>query len=105
MSKRVLHTVVKTPEDVTSPSFLFWCPGCQCAHGVWCASANPTTGAVWTFNGNMDKPTFSPSLKIEGGLRNGENGVCHVIVTDGILNYCGDSTHDLSGQSVPMEPF
>ena len=27
---------------------------------------------------------------------------CHYILTDGVLNFCGDCTHALRGQSVPL---
>jgi hypothetical protein len=74
----------------------------------------------WSFNGNVDCPTFTPSFKHEGiktikdenGRWTGEweydvNGkpirdVCHYILTNGVLNYCADCTHDLSGKSVSL---
>jgi len=27
---------------------------------------------------------------------------CHYILTAGVLNYCGDSTHALKGQAIPL---
>ena len=52
----------------------------------------------WTFDGNLEAPTFSPSFK-----HTWQNGrVCHYILTAGMLNYCGDSTHALAGQSIPL---
>lgn len=87
-----------------------WCPGCNEMHYM------PDS---WTFNGNLERPTFSPSFKHSGiqrvfvdGQWNGEwkrdaagntiPYICHYILTDGILNFCGDCTHALVGQSVPL---
>lgn len=73
----------------------------------------------WTFDGNLESPTFSPSFKHSGiqtiqvdgkwtgeWVRDSEGNtvscVCHYILTAGVLNFCGDSTHRLSGQSVPL---
>jgi hypothetical protein len=99
-----VHKLEQPNEDC--PSHSFWCPACGCAHAVW------TTGRVkWTFNGDLDKATFEPSLMISGGGSFNEDGVwrlkpaCHVVVTNGILNYQLDSGHKLAGQSIPMEDF
>lgn len=90
--------------------YVHWCPGCEEMHQL------PDS---WTFDGNLEQPTFSPSLK-HSGLRkvmvDGEwaggwvrdvSGnpvpyVCHYILTAGQLHFCGDSTHALAGQTVPM---
>lgn len=73
----------------------------------------------WTFDGNLEKPTFSPSVKITGkqtvvvdGRWTGEwvrdadgNAVdycCHYFLTAGRLNFCNDCTHGLSGQAVEL---
>ncbi len=74
----------------------------------------------WTFDGNLDKPTFNPSVKITGkkivvdkdGEWTGEwvrdaNGnaiddCCHYFLHAGQLNFCNDSPHSLAGQSVPL---
>jgi hypothetical protein len=90
--------------------YAHWCPGCQQMHRL------PDS---WAFNGDVNCPTFSPSFKHEGKQRVFVNGqwtgawirdaggtpksfVCHYILTDGILNYCNDCTHELAGQSVPL---
>lgn len=89
---RILHKV--------DFGFIFWCPGCGHCHGAWVNKPNPVTGARWTWNGNVEKPTFSPSMVIaDEGLR------CHLFVRDGFLQFLGDSTHALAGNTVPMEPF
>lgn len=59
---------------------------------------HPLPDSGWTFSGNTDSPTFSPSFKHTWG----ENKVCHYILTDGVLQFCGDSNHELAGQSIPL---
>lgn len=71
--------------------WMFWCPGCECAHG-W--------NAKWTFDGNEDAPTVSPSLLSRTGDK-----VCHLFVRAGYLVFLSDCTHALAGKTVPMEPF
>jgi hypothetical protein len=73
----------------------------------------------WTFDGNLECPTFSPSFRHSGiqrvfvsGKWTGEwvrdaNGntipfTCHYVLTAGVLNFCGDCTHVLSGKAVPL---
>lgn len=74
---------------------LFWCPGCGEPHGV------PFEGARsnWTFDGNVEAPTLSPSLLV----RHGDERRCHLFVRAGKLQFLGDSTHHLAGQTVEME--
>lgn len=94
----------------TTQGHAHWCPACKEMHPL------PDS---WQFDGNVDSPTFTPSFKHEGmktvrdekGRWTGEwvmiDGkpvpeVCHYILTRGILNFCGDCTHSMAGQSVPM---
>ena len=90
--------------------YAHWCPGCEEMHQL------PDS---WTFDGNLENPTFSPSFKhtgVQTVIVNGEwtgewvrdasgnavPSVCHYILTAGQLNYCSDCTHKLVGQSVPL---
>ena len=119
----ILHRIERR-EHESDPDLLFFCPGCQCGHAVWVSSPNRLTGASWGWNGSMEKPTFTPSLRIQFEAWNPpvtpENmdqyraspwpqtkvaKICHVIVTDGKLHFCGDSTHKLAGQVVDMVDF
>lgn len=80
----------------------FWCPGCKEHHGVWVKSnPNPVTGATWDFNGNMEKPTFSPSILLTWGPGMPDKR-CHLFIRDGQLQYCGDSSHEFAGKTVDM---
>jgi hypothetical protein len=79
---------------------------------------------TWKFDGNLNSPTFAPSVKITGkqsvvdahgewtGEWTGEwkpgpdgkalDYCCHYVLTNGVLNFCGDCTHTLKGQRVPL---
>jgi len=94
----------------------FQCPGCKDVHGV---------DAGWSFDGNYEKPTFSPSILVTSGhYARGHSGSCwctfneehpelatfkcfrcHSYVTAGQIQFLGDSTHELVGKTVPLEPF
>lgn len=89
----------------------FWfCPACQEMHPL---------PDGWTFNGNLEQPTFTPSFKHTGKQRvvkdgkwtgewvrnatgNAVDWCCHYIVTDGQVAYCGDCTHAMAGQTIAM---
>lgn len=99
----------------------FYCPGCNEHHSVYvnhsCANAN------WSFNGDIDKPTFKPSVLIRSGHHAGHwkqgdpcwctykqqdptckfsCGVCHSFVTDGKIQFLNDCTHHLAGKTVDL---
>lgn len=70
------------------------CPGCDVTHVI---------DTRWDFNGDMDKPTFKPSLLVqyEWGDENEERR-CHSFITDGNIRYLNDCTHELVGQTVEL---
>lgn len=67
----------------------FFCPGCEEPH----AFEVPR----WTFNGNYQNPTFSPSLLCRLPVK-----VCHLFLRDGKLRFHSDCRHSLAGQTVPL---
>lgn len=79
------------------------CPGCGEVHflrTVQTDQANPKP--LWTFDGNMKEPTFSPSVKRDA-VHVDPPSVCHFFLTAGRFNFQSDSTHHLAGVSgVPM---
>ena len=103
----------------------FHCPGCGEAHQVGVEAPAPV---IWGFNGDGDRPTFTPSIlvrgvRIEGGDAEIEriietyrlpedreamladkriNTVCHSFVTHGRILFLGDCTHALAGQTVDL---
>lgn len=104
----------------------FWCPGCDQAHSIPVAAAH-NLGSNWGYNGKPEAPTFTPSILIRSGHfvpghvpsapcwcstkdPDGEDwgfgcGICHSFVTDGQIQFLGDCTHSLAGQTVPIPPW
>ena len=47
----------------------------------------------WTWNGSTDRPTLKPSVRTRGG-----DFLCHSFVTDGMVQFLLDSSHELKGR-------
>ncbi len=82
-----------------------WCPGCKTMHQI--AVETPfRNGARWTWDGNAAAPTFSPSVSISLELNikacDRPPRRCHYFIRAGRIEFCGDSTHALAGQSVDL---
>jgi len=84
-------------KESNSPDYTFHCLGCGYSHGVWTTRLEGETHPLWGFNGNLDKPTFTPSLLVRGVF------VCHSFIKDGKIQYLNDCTHNLAGQTIEME--
>lgn len=81
-------------------AYWHWCPGCKELHQIVARPSKQPNGASWDFNLDLEKPTFSPSIKVSGGRTGGV--LCHYFLKQGILDFCGDSAHSLKGQKVPL---
>jgi len=86
---------------------LFWCPGCDGAHQV---KVGTGAGPRWGYNGNPDRPTFTPSVLVrynglDADTPDGIPSVCHSFVTDGRIQFLSDCTHHLAGQTVDLPDF
>lgn len=96
----------------------YWCEGCNDAHTVMVGDGSPPR---WGYNGNPMAPTFTPSVLVHGRklVRDPETGewtggwerdaagntipvTCHTFITDGRVQYLGDCTHHLAGQTVDL---
>jgi hypothetical protein len=86
--------------DVEGGRLMFWCPGCDGAHMIEHGNGR------WTWNGDVERPTFSPSILVrwEHGPERTPR-VCHSFVTDGRIRFLADCTHVLAGQTVPLPDF
>lgn len=84
---------IKADHASYSNGYLHWCQGCDQLHFINTEHPNHL-GAIWQFDGNVERPTFSPSINIVGQ--------CHYFIRDGRIEYCGDSKHQLAGQTVEL---
>jgi len=89
--------------DGTPFGWAHWCPGCEEYHS-FAVNRPQVNGAQWTFDGNMDKPTFNPSMLVHTYEHDGTTvkDVCHYFLHEGQLKFLGDCTHALKGQTVPL---
>jgi hypothetical protein len=88
----VLHELGPDRQPTGRDSYWLWCPACDDAVRI---------DSSWGWNGDLERPTFTPSLLTRMTIAGVEN-VCHSFVTDGVWNFLGDCTHDKAGQFVPM---
>lgn len=102
------------------------CPGCKTTHTLNTDPSRP--GPCWGFNGDFEKPTFTPSILERSGHYCWNDGkpaseclycndpdfaddkhklcyICHSFVRDGMIQFLSDCTHDMAGQTVPLEDF
>lgn len=78
-------------------AFSFHCPGCECSHFV------PVEGPhKWEWDGNLEAPTFSPSILVNGDKSCPSMPLCHSFIRQGKWQYLSDCTHKLAGTTVPM---
>lgn len=116
-----MSAISKYLRSVEGGGLMFWCPGCDGAHQVWVGEGS---GPRWGYNGNPDRPTFTPSVLVRGTFGHppvtSENldewkrapwpqtdveHICHSFVTDGRIQFLGDCTHALAGQTVDLPEF
>lgn len=88
---------------------MIFCPACGCGHGFYNASAGKAS--KWTFNGDCENPTFSPSMLVKVGPYPtvnkddpmcGKTTICHSFVRNGQIQYLNDCTHALAGQTIDL---
>lgn len=84
-------------EPLTGGGFSYYCPGCKYLHSI-----NTQPSPRWEWNGNLDVPTFTPSIRVRGYSGQKVSQVCHHFITKGQIQFLSDSTHELSGQTVPL---
>ena len=108
---RVKHIVT---HDGGHYGYRFHCPGCDESHVI------PTKPHErgWDFNGNEERPTFAPSILVyERRVPSDADPAtvvppykpgdvlsprCHSFVRDGRIEFLGDCTHALAGQTVDL---
>lgn len=91
--------------------YSFFCKGCGYEHLIWTVAPNQG-GPTWTFNGDINRPTFTPSVNVTTGSFAEPTFIdppeipptrCHFFITDGKVNYLSDCTHHLKGQLIELD--
>lgn len=96
--------------------YVFYCEGCGNSHGFRTAAWEQPTGLTkelkelfqhtWSFNGDFEKPTVTPSLHIWVEDKKGNRiSTCHSFITNGKIQYLSDCRHKLAGQTVDLHDF
>lgn len=87
--------------DCQHHGWIVFCPACECGH---------IFDARWAFNGDQEKPTFTPSMLVHGwpddpnrlpGYRVQRR--CHSYVTNGRIQFLADCEHAMVGQTVDLK--
>jgi len=101
---------------VEGDRWMYWCQGCEEPHMV---------GPGWACEGNLESPTFSPSVLVTSGhYMPGWKGPkcwctfraehpdcefecrrCHTFIRGGMVDFLGDCTHALAGQTLPLPDY
>lgn len=79
----------------------FKCPGCGWTHIL---NTDPARRPRWTFNGDPDRPTLSPSINAWRDYTAPDRPAerCHSFVEDGRIRFLPDCTHALAGQTIDL---
>lgn len=83
---------------VEDNGLMYWCQGCEKVHVIYHGQGS---GPRWGYNGNPDKPTFTPSVRVSWNDA-GVPGCCHTFITDGMVHFLNDCTHQFVGQTLPL---
>ncbi|MDP2275274.1 MAG: DUF6527 family protein [Archangium sp.] len=91
-----------------------------------CGDTHAINAKTWTISGTEERPTFAPSVLIRSGHHVPRDPgapescwctyakehpeeklpfgcyLCHSFVRDGMVQFLGDCTHPLAGQTVPL---
>ena len=98
MEDKVTHRVKNASKEFHG--YMIFCPACECGH---------LFDSRWKFNGDLDKPTFTPSMLIHEGFwkDTGERHThrCHSFVTNGKIKFLNDCTHAMKNKEVYLKPF
>ena len=98
--KALLRTIQR--KDKSYKALMFVCPGCVAGgpdgyDGLHLLAVNSNVyRPSWDWDGNLERPTLSPSILTTGYSR------CHSFLKNGIFTFLGDSDHPLVGQEVEI---
>ena len=103
-------------ERCADGKLMFEYPGCGLAHAV---NVDRPERPRWQWNGDMVRPTFTPSILVRGTRRITDDEadrimagekmeidkyICHSFVTNGEIRFLTDCTHEHAGKTLPLPP-
>lgn len=96
MTNPVLVSRLVHDGDLRYSHHLTWCPGCDQMHPFRTAIEGEDHGdrPVWDFDGNMEAPTFNPSLLVYGTVHLCEEDIHYEVCPD--VDACKQKGHYLS---------
>ena len=94
--------------DRPPTGWMVMCPACGNGHLF-----NTTPGPngmggqrpCWSFDGDLEAPTFEPSMLVHSVDAKGDPTVCHSYVRRGQMIYLADSTHAKADKVVDLVPW
>ncbi len=90
-------------EQYNQYTYALYCPGCEMMHLFYIKHPENTRYPFWSWNGDVNAPTLSPSLLVQYNWgENHEERVCHSFIRNGQWEFLGDCTHKLRGLTVPV---
>jgi hypothetical protein len=105
--KAVLRRFSNADGEFLGTALMVWCPGCNARKG-WgglhqvgvSIDGGPAYGETWTWDGNLEAPTLSPSIAVSSG--DPLQVMCHSYIEAGCWRYLDDCQHPLAGQTVDL---
>lgn len=100
----------KARDDKGGEYLTYYCQGCKDAHQVKVV-AGGYTGPCWRWNGNVDSPTFEPSVLVTYGANPDADEefkewrtkrTCHTFIKNGQVQFLSDCTHEFAGQTLAL---
>lgn len=94
---------------VKGNDIIYKCPGCGW-HSLP-VKIGVKTERFWEWNGDVDKPTISPSVKhfYPGSVYKAHPNMpafcCHYHIKNGNIEFCNDCTHEHNSKTLPMQQF
>lgn len=93
-------------EGYTAGGIAHWCPGCNRMHAFAIDGSN-RNGSQWTWDGNAEAPTCHPSMNITMARHQDQDVTvpaarCHYFLRAGRIEFLGDCTHALAGQTIDL---
>lgn len=78
--------------------YVMGCPGCNGVHVMW--TDHPSREKDCNFNGNLEAPTFSPSLSFKS-----DYSLCTFFIRNGFINFLKTSTHAMANNKVQLKQY